>query len=89
VIGSSDSCDYFCPFCPQIEFDEKGLRKEIATVIQNIHGIRTGLFTPDRAFEEIVKKQIDRLKAPSLKCVDLVVSELSGVIRKCTEKVGK
>ena len=48
---------------------------------------RTGLFTPDRAFEEIVKTQILRLKAPSLKCVDLVVTELTNVIRKCTEKV--
>lgn len=48
---------------------------------------RTGLFTPDLAFEAIVKKQIERLKAPALKCVDMVVSEMTSVIRKCTEKV--
>lgn len=48
---------------------------------------RTGLFTPDMAFETIVKKQIDRLKEPSLKCVDMVVTELTSVVRKCTEKV--
>lgn len=48
---------------------------------------RTGLFTPDMAFETIVKKQIDRLKEPSLKCVDMVVTELTNVVRKCTEKV--
>lgn len=48
---------------------------------------RTGLFTPDLAFEAIVKKQIVKLKEPSLKCVDLVVSELATVIKKCAEKV--
>lgn len=46
-----------------------------------------GLFTPDMAFEAIVKKQISRLKEPSLKCVDLVVTELSNVVRLCTDKV--
>lgn len=46
-----------------------------------------GLFTPDMAFEAIVKKQISRLKEPCLKCVDLVVQELSNVVRFCTERV--
>lgn len=48
---------------------------------------QVGLFTPDMAFEAIVKKQIFRLKEPSLKCVDLVVTELSNVVRVCTDKV--
>jgi len=39
------------------------------------------------AFEAIVKKQIARLKEPSLKCVDLVVVELSNVVRVCTDRV--
>lgn len=39
------------------------------------------------AFEAIVKKQISRLKEPSLKCVDLVVMELCNVVRLCTDKV--
>nr|KAF6348270.1 dynamin 2 [Myotis myotis] len=39
------------------------------------------------AFEAIVKKQIVKLKEPSLKCVDLVVSELATVIKKCAEKL--
>ena len=50
-------------------------------------GIRVGLFTPDMAFEAIVKKQIGRLKEPSLKCIDLVVTELSNVVRMTAEKV--
>ncbi len=46
-----------------------------------------GLFTPDMAFEAIVKKQIERLKEPSLKCIDLVVQELTNVARSTAEKV--
>lgn len=48
---------------------------------------RTGLFTPDLAFEAIVKKQIQKLKGPTLKCIDMVVSELTSTIRKCSQKV--
>jgi dynamin GTPase len=73
----------------KMEFDEKELRREIAFAIRNIHGIRVGLFTPDMAFEAIVKKQISRLKEPSLKCVDLVVTELSNVVRICTDKMSR
>ncbi|PNF22101.1 Dynamin [Cryptotermes secundus] len=73
----------------KMEFDEKELRREIAFAIRNIHGIRVGLFTPDMAFEAIVKKQIARLKEPSLKCVDLVVAELSNVVRVCTDRMSR
>lgn len=41
------------------------------------------------AFEAIVKKQIERLKEPSLKCVDLVVNEISNVVRSCAEVIGR
>ncbi|KAK7475452.1 hypothetical protein BaRGS_00033333 [Batillaria attramentaria] len=73
----------------KMEFDERELRREIGITIRNIHGIRTGLFTPDMAFESIVVKQIQRLKEPSLHCVDLVVNELSQVVRKCGEKMSR
>lgn len=69
--------------------DEKELRREISFAIRNIHGIRVGLFTPDMAFEAIVKRQIALLKEPVIKCVDLVVQELSVVVRMCTDKVGE
>ncbi|XP_055304300.1 dynamin isoform X7 [Sitodiplosis mosellana] len=69
--------------------DEKELRREISFAIRNIHGIRVGLFTPDMAFEAIVKKQISQLKEPILKCIDLVVQELSHVVRLCTEKMSR
>ncbi|KAB7508185.1 Dynamin [Armadillidium nasatum] len=73
----------------RIEFDEKDLRREIAFAIRNIRGIRVGLFTPDMAFDAIVKGQIARLKEPSLKCVDLVVQELSNVVRICASKMSR
>merc|ERR1712079_895713 len=73
----------------RMEFDEKELRREIAFAIRNIHGIRVGLFTPDTAFEAIVKKQIARMKEPSIKCIDLVVQELSNVVRTVAEKMNR
>ncbi|KAL7062570.1 hypothetical protein AAHC03_01344 [Spirometra sp. Aus1] len=66
---------------------DEELRKDISFAIRNIHGIRTGLFTPDLAFETIVRKQIERMKIPSLKCVDLVVAQLTEVVHDCTAKM--
>ncbi|XP_069087632.1 dynamin-2 isoform X2 [Pleurodeles waltl] len=71
----------------KMEFDEKDLRREISYAIKNIHGVRTGLFTPDLAFEAIVKKQVVKLKEPCLKCVDLVIQELINTVRQCTIKL--
>ncbi|XP_073798056.1 dynamin-2 isoform X13 [Danio rerio] len=71
----------------KIVFDEKELRREISHAIKNVHGVRTGLFTPDLAFEAIVKKQIIKLKEPCLKCIDLVIQELINTFRQCTNKL--
>ncbi|NXY22278.1 DYN1 protein, partial [Atrichornis clamosus] len=87
----------------KMEFDEKELRREISYAIKNIHGIRhvsrtrqsfgckalTGLFTPDMAFETIVKKQVKKIKEPCLKCVDMVISELINTVRQCTKKLSQ
>ncbi|XP_077078612.1 dynamin-1a isoform X2 [Siphateles boraxobius] len=73
----------------KMEFDEKELRKEISYAIKNIHGIRTGLFTPDMAFETIVKRQILKTKEPCQKCVDMVISELVNTVRQCTKKLAQ
>uniref|UniRef100_A0AAQ4R1Y1 Dynamin n=1 Tax=Gasterosteus aculeatus aculeatus TaxID=481459 RepID=A0AAQ4R1Y1_GASAC len=73
----------------KMEFDEKELRKEISYAIKNIHGIRTGLFTPDMAFETIVKRQIGKIKEPCAKCVDMVISELVITVRQCTKKLAQ
>ena len=71
----------------QLETDEKKLRKEILINIKNQLGVRVGLFTPDMAFEAIVKEQIQKLLGPSLHCVDLVSTELNSVIQRSAELV--
>lgn len=74
--------------------EQSGLKKnELPCVIFVLlsyvffHVHRTGLFTPDMAFEAIVKKQIVKLKGPCLKSVDLVMQELINTVKKCTKKV--
>lgn len=69
--------------------DEKEMRREIAFAIQNTHGVRVGLFTPDLAFEAIVKTHITRLREPSLKCVDLVIQEIGTVLKECTTRLSR
>ncbi|KAG7251571.1 hypothetical protein CRUP_027739, partial [Coryphaenoides rupestris] len=72
----------------KMECDEKEMRREISYAIKNIHGIRTGLFTPDMAFEAIVKKQIVKLKEPCVKCVDMVIQELINTVGSVSLKYG-
>ncbi|XP_053735777.1 dynamin 3a isoform X1 [Synchiropus splendidus] len=79
--------EYFPYQLVKIESDESKLRQEINYAIRNIHGVRTGLFTPDMAFEAIVKKQITRLKAPCLNFVDMVSSELVTTVDQCINKL--
>merc|ERR1719443_321196 len=61
------------------EYDEKEIRKEIAFAIRNIHGVRIGLFTPGQAFDVVCRKQIEALKHPSTKVVDLVTQEINAI----------
>ncbi|XP_026201146.1 dynamin 3a isoform X2 [Anabas testudineus] len=71
----------------KIESNEGNLRREINYAIRNIHGVRTGLFTPDMAFEAIVKKQILRLKEPCMKFIDMVSQELVTTVYQCINKL--
>ena len=68
----------------KVELDEEELRMEIAFAIKNINGIRVGLFTPEEAFEAIVKKLISGLAPPCAVAVELVVAE----VRNITQNVG-
>jgi dynamin GTPase len=73
----------------KLETDEKEMRREISYEIKNQLGVRVGLFTPDLAFEGIVKKQIQKLLQPALKCVDMVSTELSAVVQNCAKGMEK
>ena len=59
---------------------------QIALIIDFLY-IRTGLFTPDMAFEIIVKEQIEKLRYPSMTIVDQVIEELNNVVARCAQKV--
>jgi len=69
----------------KLKNDEKQLRKEIRLCIQNVRAIRSGLFTPDQAFEEVARGQIKKLIEPALWCVEAVGSELTNILRDCSE----
>eukprot|EP01134_Creolimax_fragrantissima_P002300 CFRG2300T1 len=73
----------------KFEIDERKLRREILFAIKNIHGMRTGLFTPDQAFEAICRKLIERMRAPSLLCVELSMQELITITSFASKRVEK
>ena len=66
------SLAHYISLISQGRLDEAELRKEIGYAIRNIHGVRSGLFTPDAAFEITVKRQIEQLAPPSMKCIKQV-----------------
>ena len=72
-------------FSAERKIDEKHLRKEIKIVIQNIRGVRSGLFTPDLAFERIVKEQVEQLATAPINTVDQVTTEIISAVRQCSE----
>ena len=60
--------------------------QDIKTAIRNATGPRTTLFIPEKAFELLIKPQLKRLRAPAIKCVDLVFDELVKVSLECCTK---
>eukprot|EP00041_Stephanoeca_diplocostata_P020828 m.474106 g.474106 ORF g.474106 m.474106 type:complete len:848 (+) comp21671_c0_seq1:114-2657(+) len=57
--------------------------KDIQAAIRNTTGTRPSLFVPEMSFEMLVKKQMKRLLAPGLRCVELVYQELERLVHKC------
>ncbi|KAG9415850.1 Dynamin-1-like protein [Aphanomyces cochlioides] len=56
---------------------------DIRTTIRNANGPRQSLFVPEVSFELLAKRQIARLEAPGLQCVDFVFDELQRVTSQC------
>ncbi|KJH52226.1 dynamin family protein [Dictyocaulus viviparus] len=56
---------------------------DILTAIRNATGTRPALFVPEVAFELLVKRQIQRLEDPSLRCVELVHEEMQRMVKHC------
>jgi dynamin 1-like protein len=61
--------------------------QDILTAIRNSSGPRASLFVPETAFELLTKRQIQRLQAPSVRCVELVFDELTNIISLSIKKV--
>ena len=60
---------------------------EIITAMRNSTGTRPSLFVPEVAFDLLVKQQIQRLKEPSLKCVQLIFEEMQKIFLNCLKSV--
>ncbi|CAD6194648.1 unnamed protein product [Caenorhabditis auriculariae] len=56
---------------------------DILTAIRNATGPRPALFVPEVSFELLVKRQIQRLEDPSLRCVELVHEEMQRMVQHC------
>ena len=60
---------------------------DILTAIRNATGPRPALFVPEVSFELLVKRQIQRLLEPSIRCVELVHEEMQRIIQHCGTNV--
>ncbi|CAF3436137.1 unnamed protein product [Rotaria socialis] len=71
----------------KVDLQDKDMRGQLILAIKNIRGFRSGLFTPDEAFEYIVKMQIAKFEEPIIKCVDMVVADLKRIIHEVSTKL--
>jgi len=53
---------------------------DIRTAISNATGPKAALFVPEQAFELLARRQIARLREPSVQCVDLIYEELERIV---------
>mmetsp|Transcript_21723 Transcript_21723/g.68051 ORF Transcript_21723/g.68051 Transcript_21723/m.68051 type:complete len:747 (+) Transcript_21723:96-2336(+) len=53
---------------------------EVQTLVRNVHGLGGGLFTPDQAFHQLVRRNVARLRKPATNCVELVHAELAALV---------
>ncbi len=66
------------------------MKRQIGYAIQNILGVRTGLFTPDKAFDLVIRSQIEKLEDPTNEMLDLVSNHLLEALKAATtEQLGQ
>ncbi|XP_044010231.1 dynamin-like [Aphidius gifuensis] len=71
------------------KLSDDDLHVRITLAINNIRGVRSGMFTPDMAFEAVAKEQIALLKEPAKNCISQVVSKLQELLSDCTQLMDK
>jgi len=62
-------------------------KKDILTAIRNATGPRPALFVPEISFELLVKRQIQKLEEPSLRCVEMVHEEMQRIIQHSLQQI--
>jgi len=63
-------------FVKQIQRTEGLNDQQIRIALRNAAGIRPALFIPEKAFELLIKKRIEKMKDPSLQVAELILDEL-------------
>ncbi|XP_044012242.1 dynamin-1-like [Aphidius gifuensis] len=81
--------EHFPQEIEKIKLSDDDLCQQIKLAILNIRGVRSGMFTPDMAFEAVAKEQIAHLKEPAMNCISQVVSELQELLDDCTQLMDK
>jgi len=61
---------------------------QIRTSIRNASGVKACLFVPEVSFELLVKQQIQKLRHPSLQCVENVLEELKRIAGMAERQTG-
>jgi dynamin 1-like protein len=60
--------------------------EKIVSNLKKVGGPRPAIFAPENLFERIVKKEIERLRNPSLKCAENIHKQMDKVINFCIKE---
>lgn len=60
-------------------------KEAIIAYLKRSGGVRPPVFPSETLFEAIVLKQIERLREPSMKCAETVMTEMEKVIKNCVD----
>jgi dynamin 1-like protein len=67
--------------------DNKQMSEDIKFILMNVQGTKPGFFIPDRCFEVMVQRQVERYKQPVFNCCQLAHDELDRIMKelRCEE----
>jgi len=78
--------DTFAKHMQRVDPEEGLTTNDIRTAIRNAAGARNSLFVPDKAFELLIKRQIENLREPCLRTADMVFDELMRILAQMESK---
>jgi dynamin GTPase len=62
---------------------QQAMKRIVGVSIENIKGVRPGLFTPDKAFDRVIQTQIAQLEHPIMLVSDGGVDNFDNFISAC------